>query len=110
MSEPRTVDEANNMTPEPVTSVLIVDDENAVRDLMTRWLESGELSVTSASSAEEALGRLEAAAPAVAVCDIRMPGRDGLWLAERIRRRCPETAVIMATGVQDIGPAIESLR
>jgi response regulator RpfG family c-di-GMP phosphodiesterase len=77
---------------------------------MTRWLESHDLSVTSASNAEEALGRLEAAAPAVAVCDIRMPGRDGLWLAERIRRRCPETAVIMATGVQDIGPAIESLR
>jgi response regulator RpfG family c-di-GMP phosphodiesterase len=46
----------------------------------------------------------------VALCDIRMPGRDGLWLAERIRASYPETAVIMATGVQDVGPAVQTLR
>ena len=91
-------------------SVLIVDDENGVRDLMARWLETGGYSVTTAASAEEALGRLEASAPAVALCDIRMPGHDGLWLAERIRHEYPETAVIMATGVQDVGPAVKTLR
>jgi response regulator RpfG family c-di-GMP phosphodiesterase len=91
-------------------SVLIVDDENGVRDLLTRWLEAGGYSVTTAANAEEALGRLEVAPPAVALCDIRMPGRDGLWLAERIRRSYPETAVIMATGVQDVGPAVQTLR
>lgn len=97
--------------PARARSVLIVDDENGVRELMKRWLEAGGYSVIAASSAEEALGRLESAAPpAVALCDIRMPGRDGLWLAERIRQRYPETAVIMATGVQDVGPAVESLR
>ena len=46
----------------------------------------------------------------MALCDIRMPGRDGLWLAERIRQNYPETAVIMATGVQDIGPRVQTLR
>jgi response regulator RpfG family c-di-GMP phosphodiesterase len=91
-------------------SVLIVDDENGVRDLMTRWLESEGYSVISASSAEEALRRLEASTPAVALCDIRMPGHDGLWLAERIRQRYPETAVIMATGVQDVAPAVLTMR
>jgi len=90
--------------------VLIVDDENTVRDLMARWLESGGYSVVTASSAEEALDRLETAAPAVALCDIRMPGHDGLWLADRIRQAHPETAVIMATGLQDVGPAVQSLR
>jgi response regulator RpfG family c-di-GMP phosphodiesterase len=91
-------------------SVLIVDDENGVRDLMTRWLQSGGYSVTSAANAEEALGRLETSPPAVALCDIRMPGHDGLWLAERIRQQYPETAVIIATGVQDVGPAVQTLR
>jgi response regulator RpfG family c-di-GMP phosphodiesterase len=91
-------------------SVLIVDDENGARALMTRWLESEGYSVTTAGTAEEALGRLEASPPAVALCDIRMPGRDGLWLAERIRQSYPETAVIMATGVQDVGPAVQTLR
>jgi response regulator RpfG family c-di-GMP phosphodiesterase len=97
-------------TPGRARSILIVDDENGVRDLMTRWLESGGYSVTTASNAEEALGRLDSTPSAVALCDIRMPGRDGLWLAERIRQQHPETAVIMATGVQDVGPAVESLR
>lgn len=97
--------------PASARSVLIVDDENGVRDLMRRWLEAGGYAVTAAATAEEALGRLESSdPPAVALCDIRMPGHDGLWLAERIRRRYPETAVIMATGVQDLAPAVESLR
>lgn len=98
-------------SPAHARRVLIVDDENGVRELMTRWLEAGGYSVTAASTADEALGTLEASAPpAVAVCDIRMPGHDGLWLAERIRQRYPEIAVIMATGVQEVGPAVESLR
>jgi putative two-component system response regulator len=46
----------------------------------------------------------------VALCDIRMPGHDGLWLAERIRQQYPETAVIMATGVHDVGSAVSTLR
>jgi response regulator RpfG family c-di-GMP phosphodiesterase len=91
-------------------SVLIVDDENGVRTLMSRWLEAGGYAVVTASSAEEALTQLAVAPSAVALCDIRMPGRDGLWLAERIRRSFPETAVIMATGVQDVGAAVESIR
>jgi len=101
---------ADMPAPELANSVLIVDDENGVRDLMSRWLESNGHLVTTAANAEEALGRLEATPSAVAVCDIRMPGHDGLWLAQRIRQHYPETAVIMATGVQEAGPAVETLR
>ena len=92
------------------STVLVVDDENNVRELMSRWLESGGYTVIAASDAEEALRRLETSAPAVALCDIRMPGHDGVWLAEQIRKRYPETAVIMATGVQDVAPAVRTLR
>ena len=91
-------------------SVLVVDDENGVRDLISRWLLSGGYSVASAASADAALGMMESAPAAVALCDIRMPGHDGLWLADRIRHLFPETAVIMATGVQDVGAAVDSLR
>jgi len=97
---------------EPVTnaSILVVDDEVGIRELIARWLVAGGYDVRTAASADEALGRVRADAPAVAVCDIRMPGRDGLWLAQHIRQDAPETAVIMATGVQDIGSAVTSLR
>jgi response regulator RpfG family c-di-GMP phosphodiesterase len=91
-------------------NVLVVDDENGVRSLMARWLESVGYAVTTAASAEEALDQFEAAPPAVALCDIRMPGHDGIWLAEQIRQQYPETAVIMATGVHDVGPAVTTLR
>jgi cyclic di-GMP phosphodiesterase len=96
--------------PDRAPNVLIVDDESGVRSLMARWLEAGGCRVTTAGSAEEAIGRLEETVPAVALCDIRMPGHDGLWLAERIRQAYPETAVIMATGVQDVAPAVKTLR
>jgi response regulator RpfG family c-di-GMP phosphodiesterase len=91
-------------------SVLVVDDETGARDLMARWLESSGYTVTTAATAEEALGRLQDQPSAVALCDIRMPGHDGLWLAGKIREQYPETAVIMATGVQTAGPAVETMR
>jgi response regulator RpfG family c-di-GMP phosphodiesterase len=96
---------------DPVTnpSVLVVDDENGVRDLMSRWLQAGGYSVASAAGADEALGVCRTFMPAVALCDVRMPGRDGLWLAERIRQQFPETAVIVATGVHDIERAIATV-
>jgi putative two-component system response regulator len=97
--------------PLPLTSsVLIVDDETSVRELMARWLASGGYDVRTAGTADEALTRIHDRAPAVALCDIRMPGHDGRWLAHQIRHDAPETAVIMATGVQDVGPAVDSLR
>ena len=91
-------------------SVLVVDDEPGVRELIARWLTAGGFHVHTASNADEALGRVHDAAPAVALCDIRMPGHDGLWLAQHIRQEAPETAVIMATGVQDVGSAVTTLR
>ena len=94
----------------PADSILVVDDEVSIRELMARWLTTGGFSVRTASNAEEALDRIHQQPPAVALCDIRMPGHDGLWLADQIRHEAPETAVIMATGVQDVGSAVSSLR
>ena len=91
-------------------SVLVVDDEPGIRDILARWLAGGGYDVQTAASADEALRYVHDHPPAVALCDIRMPGRDGLWLAQHIRRASPETAVIMATGVQDVNSAVTSLR
>lgn len=95
---------------EPPRSVLIVDDEPGVRHLMRRWLESRGYVVTVAANAAEALGLLEQVPVAVVLCDLCMPGPDGLWLTDQLRREYPETAVIIATGVNDVGAALEGLR
>ena len=91
-------------------SVLIVDDEPGVRHLMRRWLESRGYVVAVAPGADKALELLAAAPTAVALCDLRMPGHDGLWLADQLRREHPDTAVIIATGLNDVSSAVESLR
>jgi putative two-component system response regulator len=86
----------------PVHSVLIVDDEPAVRDLMSRWVESLGLRAQTASNADEALASLRTRPYDLAVIDVMMPGPDGLWLADELRRAHPHTAVIMATAYSDL--------
>jgi putative two-component system response regulator len=81
----------------PLTSVLIVDDEPAVRDIMARWAGSLGLNARTAGDAEEALALLKAEPSDLAVIDIMMPGRDGLWLANELQRDHPQTAVVLAT-------------
>lgn len=91
-------------------SVLIVDDEAGLRTLMTQWVQALGYSAQVAASAEQALQEMETKPAAVALCDIRMPGRDGLWLTEQLRQRYPDTAVIISTAAQQVDYAVSSLR
>src|SRR3954447_15881666 len=75
----------------PLTSVLIVDDEPAVRDLMSRWVSALGLRPQTAGSAAEALATLRTQHYDLAVIDVMMPGHDGLWLADEMQREHPHT-------------------
>ena len=81
--------------------VLVVDDESAVRDFLRRCLQASGYAVKQAPSADEALELMHMAPASVALCDIRMPGHDGLWLAEQLRAKWPRTAIVMATALED---------
>ena len=59
-----------------------------------------------ADSAESAIKELEAGGVDVALCDIRMPGADGIWLADRIRERFPYVGVVLATGLHEMDPSV----
>ena len=83
-------------------SVLIVDDEPAVRDLMSRWVSSLGLHAQTASNADQALASLRLRQYDLAIIDVMMPGHDGLWLAGELRRDHPNTAVIMATASTEL--------
>ena len=73
--------------------------EPGVRQLLHRWIETEGLVATEAESAEQALSLVPADdSPAVAFCDVRMPGHGGMWLAERLRIEHPTTAVVLTTG------------
>jgi DNA-binding NtrC family response regulator len=83
-------------------SVLVVDDEEGIRRLLTRWLADWGYDAKEASNAEDAIVMMTAQPAEIILCDVNMPVHDGVWLAEQVRGRWPQTAVIMASGAQDM--------
>src|ERR1043165_3606107 len=89
--------------------VLVVDDDLPTRTILRRFLEPAGHGVREAGDANEALAQITEAAPAIALCDVHLPGANGLWLADQIRMQSPTTAIVLVTGDPDI-PPVESLR
>jgi putative nucleotidyltransferase with HDIG domain len=91
-------------------SVIVVDDDHALRRTITSWVGSFGFRVTEADDANQALDRLAEQPADIAVCDVNTSGRDAVWLASLIREHHPNTAIVMASQVRDIDVAITSLR
>ena len=92
-----------------VGHVLVVDDEEPIRDLLHRQLSLWGYHVKTVPSAIEALKSMRDEPAAIVLIDLRMPGDDGLWLTERITEQWPKTAVVIVTAADDID-VIESTR
>ena len=82
--------------------VLVVDDEDAIRRLLSRWLAGWGYEAKEAANADDALEIMAANPAEIILCDVMMPVHDGIWLAEQVRSRWPQTAVIMASSAQDM--------
>ena len=80
------------------TQVLVIDDDAVVGRSFDRVLTGKGYEVSTALSGEEALKTMNEADFDVVFTDIKMPGMDGLEVAERIRARCPWTPVVVITG------------
>src|SRR5689334_25008300 len=93
-----------------MNSVLVVDDDPDVRTTVCSWVNSFGYDVAEVDSAECALDHLEQQPTDIAVCDVNMAGKDGVWLAWRIREKFPQTAIVMASLVRDVETAVCSLR
>lgn len=88
--------------------ILYVDDEEA--NLQTfRFLYEEQMRTAVASSAEEALARLDELDPAVLVADQRMPGMSGSELCAEVRQRKPDTLRIILTAYADANAAIDAI-
>lgn len=91
-------------------SLLLVDDEEDIRDVLRLPLEDLGYRVLTADNAGTALSVFNQEKPAVVLTDIKMPGMDGIELLQKIKHECPETEVIMITGHGDMNLAIKSLK
>jgi two-component system response regulator AtoC len=91
-------------------TILVVDDEPAMRLLLTSILKDEGHEVTAASSGEEALQLLASRHYHLVVTDLKMPGLSGLELLEQVQRDDPGTAVIILTAFGTVEGAVEAMR
>jgi signal transduction histidine kinase len=83
-------------------SVLLVDDDDAVREVCSTMLEEIGCAVTQASSGEQALAVLKSGNFTVIVTDVAMPGMSGVELADKAREFAPKLPVLFASGYADL--------
>jgi DNA-binding NtrC family response regulator len=82
--------------------VLVVDDDASVLDALALAVADDATEVTTASSAEQALGLVRDVDPHVVLTDVRMPGMTGLELLRVLRERLPDTEVVLMTAHDDL--------
>ena len=97
-------------TPSSQNTILLVDDEEDIRQVLEMALKDSGYHVLSASNSQEALNVFAEKQPPIVMTDIKMPGMDGIELLQRIKRMSPETEVVMVTGHGDMDLAVRSLK
>src|SRR5574338_49081 len=90
--------------------ILIADDDDALRESLELVLAAEGYEVASARDGDAALAALEAQPADVVLCDLRMPGRDGLELLPEILRRLPGVTVVLMSAYGSAELAVEALR
>ena len=91
-------------------SVLVVDDEEAFRYLLTSLLTSSGYKVDAVEDGVAAINAVQKTIYDVVVCDVKMPNVDGVEVLKFIRENFPGVEVVMLTGVNDLRIAVECMR
>ena len=91
-------------------TLLLLDDDNALRTRLGRALESRGFEVTTAGSVAEAREALRATVPAFAVLDMRLEDGNGLKVVEAIRDRREDSRIVMLTGYGAIATAVAAVK
>jgi putative nucleotidyltransferase with HDIG domain len=98
--------------PNPVLNerILIADDEEAIREVISTLLEAKGYQCDVAPNGQIALEHFQKEPPALVLSDIVMPEMDGLKLLAQLREHDPDVPVIMVTAMHDIAIALEAIR
>ncbi|MGE5419450.1 MAG: sigma-54-dependent transcriptional regulator [Chloroflexota bacterium] len=91
-------------------SLLIVDDEDSVRDSLLSWFTEDGYLVAAAENAARALQMIESENFDIVLADIKMPGMDGLEMMKRIRMIKPDSIVIVMTAFATVDTAVRALK
>lgn len=91
-------------------SILVVDDEESVRESLTLWFTEDGFSVDSAENAKKALSILESNVFDIILTDLKMPGMDGLELLQRIKTLNKDSIIIVMTAFATVDTAVKALK
>ncbi|MBN1833624.1 MAG: response regulator [Deltaproteobacteria bacterium] len=89
-------------TAQNAPKILVIDDEASVRRTVCRELRNQGCDYAQAANADEAKTMIKDRDFDLVLCDVKMPGESGMDLIKHIYEECPDTAVIMITGVGDM--------
>lgn len=96
------------MTMKP--NILVVDDEQVIRDSLRDWFAEDGYAISVAPNAPEALKLIDRTAYDIVLLDIKMPGMDGLALQEKIVAQRPNTLIIIMTAYASVETAVQALK
>ena len=92
------------------TKILIIDDEEIMRESLAGWLARDGYGVDTAASGEEGLAKLQKTRFDILLVDIKMEGMGGLEVLQKVKEDDPDVAVVMITAFGSIATAVESMR
>jgi DNA-binding NtrC family response regulator len=90
--------------------VLIVDDEEAIREVVSTLLETQGYACSAVANGREAVEHLKANSLDLVLSDMLMPEMDGLQLLSWLHSHDPEIPMIMVTAMHDVSTALEAIR
>ena len=97
------------MNPWPAR-ILIIDDEELIQEILANHLEGRGFRVTQASDGQAGLDQIRRDPPDLVLCDLRMPGLDGLQVLSSVSREFPELPILVVSGLGGISDAIQALK
>lgn len=90
--------------------LLIVDDDDALREVLTHALQKRGFTVQTAADVPSAIALAEHSTPEYALVDLKMPGESGLMLIHKLLQLDPATRIVVLTGYASIATAVEAIK
>ncbi|WP_347838858.1 sigma-54 dependent transcriptional regulator [uncultured Draconibacterium sp.] len=93
-----------------MSKILVIDDERSIRNTLKDILEYEKYEVDLAEDGTKGIEKIRSAEYDIVLCDIKMPGLDGIEVLERLVVLAPDTPVVMISGHGNIDTAVDSIK